>query len=72
MLNEKREFEKVLSLFDGCSEKQDQLSFSMVITQVLKACARMQNLLRGMKIHHSIASEIRGNTYLRISHSFLQ
>ena len=65
--NEKREFEKVFSLFDEWNEKKDQRSFSMVITQALKACTRMKNLQRGMKIHHSISFNIKGDTFIMAS-----
>ena len=64
VFNEKKEFEQVLNLFDEWEETKDQRSFSMVITQALKACTRMQNLQRGMKIHHSISSDIKGDTFI--------
>jgi hypothetical protein len=67
LFNEKREFEKVLNLFDEWNEKKDQRSFSMIITQALKACTRMQDLQHGMKIHHSISSDIKGDTYILTS-----
>ena len=67
MCNEKREFEKVLSLFDEWKEKKDQRSFSMVITQALKACTRLQDLQRGMKIHYSISSDIKGDKFILTS-----
>ena len=67
MFNDKREFEKVLNLFDQWNEQKDQRSLSMVITQALKACTRMRNLQRGMKIHQSISSDIKGNTFILAS-----
>ena len=67
MFNEKKEFEKVLNLFDEWNEKKDQRSSSMVITQALKACTRMQDLQRGMKIHHSISSDSKEDAFILTS-----
>ena len=62
-LNDNRQHEKALALFDT-HEKTNKVKLSeAVVTQVLKACAKLGDVQRGSRIYKAVASRIEGDSY---------
>ncbi|CAF4245670.1 unnamed protein product [Rotaria magnacalcarata] len=64
LLNDKKQFEKALALFDQHGINNITTLSNFAITQVLKACAHMRDIQRGKIIHNLIASETKNDIYV--------
>lgn len=66
-LNDKKQFNQVLELFDKCEANKSQVFSSFIITQTLKACTYAGNIERGMTIHHLFSSQVKTDYYVLAS-----
>ncbi|CAF1356880.1 unnamed protein product [Rotaria magnacalcarata] len=64
LLNDKKQFEKALAIFDHHGINNITTLSNFAITQVLKACAHTGDLQRGKIIHNLIASETKTDIYV--------
>ncbi|CAF5183329.1 unnamed protein product, partial [Rotaria magnacalcarata] len=64
LLNDKKQFEKALAIFDQHGINNITTLSNFAITQVLKACAHMRDIQRGKIIHNLIASETKNDIYV--------
>ncbi|CAF4375000.1 unnamed protein product, partial [Rotaria magnacalcarata] len=64
LLNDKKQFEKALAIFDQHGINNITTLSNFAITQVLKACAHTGDLQRGKIIHNLIASETKNDIYV--------
>ncbi|CAF4330360.1 unnamed protein product [Rotaria magnacalcarata] len=64
LLNDKKQFEKALAIFDQHGINNITTLSNFAITQVLKACAHMRDVQRGKIIHNLIASETKNDIYV--------
>ncbi|CAF5119674.1 unnamed protein product, partial [Rotaria magnacalcarata] len=64
LLNDRKQFKKVLALFDQHGINNILKLSNFTITQVLKACAHMGDLQRGKIIHNLIASKTKNDIYI--------
>ncbi|CAM4849170.1 unnamed protein product, partial [Rotaria magnacalcarata] len=64
LLNDKKQFEKALAIFDQHGINNITTLSNLAITQVLKACAHMRDIQRGKIIHNLIASETKNDIYV--------
>ncbi|CAF2053564.1 unnamed protein product [Rotaria magnacalcarata] len=64
LLNDKKQFEKALAIFDQYGISNILTLSNFTITQVLKACAHMGDLQRGKVIHNLIASKTENDIYV--------
>ena len=66
-LNDNRLHDKALALFDTY-EKSNKVKLSeAVVTQALKACARLGDVQRGSRLYKTVASRIEGDPYTMTS-----
>ena len=63
-LNDKKQFQKVLHLFDSRNTDDNKPLSNMIITQTLKACASLRDLERGTAIHQLVSSRVRDDQYI--------
>ena len=66
-LNDRKQFTKTLELFDKHKNNNIQTFSSLTITQILKACANVQDIGRGSTIHHHISSRVKDDLYILAS-----
>ncbi|CAF1606549.1 unnamed protein product, partial [Rotaria magnacalcarata] len=64
LLNDKKQFEKALALFDQHGVNNILTLSNFTLTQVLKACAHVGDLQRGKIIHNLIASKTKNDIYV--------
>ncbi|CAF3862478.1 unnamed protein product [Rotaria magnacalcarata] len=64
LLNDKKQFEKALAIFDQHGINNITTLSNFAITEVLKACAHMRDIQRGKIIHNLIASETKNDIYV--------
>lgn len=64
LLNDNKQFEKTLELFDKYKEKNIEKWSNWVIIQALKACTKLGDLQRGTSIHHLISSRLKHDPYV--------
>ncbi|CAF4655636.1 unnamed protein product [Rotaria magnacalcarata] len=64
MLNDNKEYIKVLELFDTFNEKNINECSNWTIIQALKACTQTSDVQRGLKIHHLIWSRLKHDPYV--------
>jgi hypothetical protein len=67
LLNDKKQFEEALKLFNKYKEKNIETFSSLIITQALKACAQINDLQLGSAIHSLISSRIKNDPYILAS-----
>ncbi|CAF3518869.1 unnamed protein product [Adineta steineri] len=67
LLNDNKQFEKALLLFDKHKKTELQSFSSLMITQALKASAHLRDLQRGTSIHYLISSRINNDSYILAS-----
>ena len=68
MLNDQKQFEKALRLFDQNNRNSNiEMCSSLTITQVLKACAQIGDLRRGAMLHQLISSRVQDDSYITAS-----
>ena len=67
MLNDRKQYHEVLALFDTWKMTSPSKIPSMVITQVLKACAGTGNLQLGKNLHQMIKSDLAEDPYITAS-----
>ncbi|CAM4770811.1 unnamed protein product [Rotaria magnacalcarata] len=74
MLNDNKEYIKVLELFDTFNEKNINECSNWTIIQALKACTQTSDVQRGLKIHHLIWSRLKHDPYVLPSliHFYMQ
>lgn len=66
-LNEKKQFEKVLNLFDIYRQDHAKVFSSMIITQALKASTQIEDLQRGIAIDQFVSSSKHNDSYISAS-----
>ncbi|CAF0889915.1 unnamed protein product [Adineta steineri] len=73
-LNDNKQFNKTLELFDKHRKSKIQTFSSFTITQALKACTHLGDLQRGKNIHHLISTHIKEDVYISTSliHLYMQ
>ena len=64
LLNDKKQFNKTLELFDNYKKNNTEILSSFIITQVLKACTNLGDIQYGSTIHHLISSRIEDDSYI--------
>ena len=62
-LNDLKQYEKTLVLFDNYEKNNPVKLSDPVVTQALKACTQMGAFQRGSSLYHSVASRIKGDSY---------
>lgn len=67
ILNDKKQFEKTLILFDSYKEKNFEQDSGLIFTQALKACTQIGDLKRGLNIYHQISPSIKNDNYILTS-----
>jgi hypothetical protein len=67
LLNDQKQFKKALELFDQHKDNKIGTCSDLMINQVLKACANIGDLQRGLNIHHMISSRTKKNPYILTS-----
>ena len=68
MLNDKKQFEQALHLFDQNNDDNSiKTCSSLTITQALKACSQIGDLQRGRMIHQLISSRVKDDSYILAS-----
>jgi hypothetical protein len=66
-LNDNKQFEKALQLFDKHKKNNTETFSSLIITQALKACTHLKDLQRGSTIHRLISSDMKNDFYISAS-----
>ena len=66
-LNDEKQFEKALQLFDTCERNATKALSSVVITQALKACTNTRDLQRGVSIHRLVSARLQDDSYILTS-----
>ena len=61
-LNDSRQFKKSLALFD--THTKQQLN-AFAVDQALKACIQLNDIKRGIQIHHTHASSFVNNSFIQ-------
>ncbi|CAF0744675.1 unnamed protein product [Adineta steineri] len=74
LFNDKKQFNKTIELFDKQMKSNTKTFSSLIITQVLKACAHLEDIQRGKTIHQLISSRIKDDSYISASliHLYMQ
>ncbi|CAF3141046.1 unnamed protein product [Rotaria socialis] len=74
LMDDKKQFNKALELFDKHKDKSIDRSSNMILTQILKACAGIGDLQRGSTIHRLVSSRLENDSYLLASliHLYMQ
>ncbi len=67
ILNDEKQFEKALNLFEIYKQKNIDDNSSMIITQALKACTHIGDLQRGLTIYHRLSSSLKNDSYILAS-----
>jgi len=67
ILNDNKQFEKALNLFDTYKEKDIKTISSFVITQALKACTQTGDIQRGLTIYKLVPIQMRHDSYILAS-----
>lgn len=67
MLNDNKQFEKALQLFDEHTKSNIKTCPSFTITQALKACANIGDLQRGSTIHQLVSDRIDSDCFISAS-----
>ncbi len=67
LLDDKKQFNKALQLFDQYKENNTAIYSSFPISQALKACAQIGDLQRGSTIHHLISSHTKKDSHILAS-----
>ena len=68
LYNDNKQFKKVLDLFDHYNENNNaKTCYSLVITQVLKACAHLGDIKRGKVVHEMVSSRAGKDLYILVS-----
>ncbi|CAF1267110.1 unnamed protein product [Adineta steineri] len=67
LLNDNKQFQKTLELFDQYKKNKSETFSSMIITEALKACTHLKDLQRAETIHHLISSHIEDDSYISTS-----
>jgi hypothetical protein len=67
ILNDNKQFEKALKLFDTYKEKDIKTISSFVITQALKACTQAGDIQRGLTISDLVSFQMKHDSYLLAS-----
>jgi hypothetical protein len=67
LLNNNKQFKKTLDLFDEHQKNNIETCSSLILTQVLKACAQTGDLQRGKIIHNLISSRLKTDSYILTS-----
>ena len=62
-LNERKEFVKVIALFD--KHKHQQIPTDRSVIQALKACAGLGDVKRGANIHKELSNHLLNNVYIQ-------
>ena len=62
-LNDRKEFAKVIALFD--KHKHEQIPTDRSIVQVLKACAQLRDVKYGVKIHKELSNHSLKDVYIQ-------
>ena len=65
--NDKKQYQQVLQLFDKNKDQDISKFSSMIITQILKACAQMGDLQRGSIISNVVRHRIKNDSYILAS-----
>jgi hypothetical protein len=66
-LNDKKEFQKALDLFDQYKEKTSEILSAIAINQALKSCTNINDFQRGSTIHNQYSSRIGNNSFISAS-----
>ncbi|CAF4072212.1 unnamed protein product, partial [Rotaria magnacalcarata] len=74
ILNDNKQYKKVLELFDEFNEKTIDKCSNWIIIQALKACTQICDVQRGLKIHNLISSRLKRDPYVLPSliHFYMQ
>ena len=64
LMNNNKQFQKTLELFDKHKKKNLDEYSNLILTQVLKACGGIGDLQRGQTIHHLISSRLENDSYM--------
>ncbi|CAF1078661.1 unnamed protein product [Rotaria magnacalcarata] len=74
ILNDNKQYKKVLELFDEFNEKTIDKCSNWIIIQALKACTQICDVQRGLKIHNLISSRLKRDSYVLPSliHFYMQ
>ncbi|CAF4030193.1 unnamed protein product, partial [Rotaria magnacalcarata] len=64
ILNDNKQYKKVLELFDEFNEKTIDKCSNWIIIQALKACTQICDVQRGLKIHNLISSRLKRDPYV--------
>ncbi|CAF4518995.1 unnamed protein product, partial [Rotaria socialis] len=73
-MNDNKQYEKTLKLFDQHKNTNIDMFSSLTITQILKACAHLGDLQRGLMIYSLISSRMKDDSYISASsiHLFME
>ena len=67
-LNDEKQFDQVLQLFDAYNQKNNSSSLpSRIVTLALKACTEMGDLKHAKHIHHRLSSSNQSDRYILFS-----
>ena len=61
-LNNNRQFKQSIALFDAHTEKQPN---AFAVNQALKACIQLDDINRGIQIHHNLPSSFVYNDFIQ-------
>ncbi len=67
LLNNEKNYEQALNLFDMHRKNQRKPLLTTTIMQALKACANIGDLQRGIIIHNLVLSRIQNDSYILFS-----
>jgi len=67
LLNDQKQFKKALELFDQYKNNKIETCSDLIINQVLKACANINDIQRGLNIHHMLSFRTKQNSYILTS-----
>ncbi|CAF2061646.1 unnamed protein product [Rotaria magnacalcarata] len=74
ILNDNKQYKKVLELFDAFNEKNIDKCSNWIVIQALKACTQINDVQHGLKIHNLISSRLKHDPYILPSliHFYMQ
>ncbi|CAF5174123.1 unnamed protein product [Rotaria magnacalcarata] len=64
ILNDNKQYKKVLELFDAFNEKNIDKCSNWIVIQALKACTQINDVQHGLKIHNLISSRLKHDPYI--------
>jgi flagellin-specific chaperone FliS len=64
-LNDNRQFQKAITLYEDQIRKQNQQNTSLAVNQALKACIELNDIKRAIDIHKNLSSSLTNNQFIQ-------